>query len=83
MSILKLDGLNSGQVVKRLAGFNGESLKQVAATIGISPSALSQKCSGRIGFSAEEVAKLADHFHVSSDSILGREPVEVTNNGVR
>lgn len=77
MSTLKLDGLNSGQIVKRLAGFNGESLKQIAGTIGISPSALSQKCSGRISFSAEEIATLAEHFNVASDVLLGRAPLEV------
>lgn len=77
MSTLRLDSLNSGQVIKRLTGFKGESLKQVAAIIGISPSALSQKCAGRISFKSEEIANLAEHFGVPSDVLLGREPLEV------
>lgn len=77
MSTLRLDGLNSGQVIKRLTGFKGESLKQVAAIIGISSSALSQKCAGRINFKSEEIANLAEHFGVPSDVLLGREPLEV------
>lgn len=77
MSTLRLDGLNSGQVIKRLAGFKGESLKQVADIIGISPSALSQKCAGRISFKSEEIANLAEHFGVPSDVLLGLAPLEV------
>lgn len=77
MSTLRLDELNSGQVIKRLAGFKGESLKRVAGIIGISPSALSQKCAGRISFKSEEIANLAEHFGVSSDVLLGRAPLEV------
>lgn len=77
MSTLSLDGLNSGQIVKRLTGFKGESLKSVADNLGISASALSQKCSGRIAFSADEIARLADLLGVSTDVLLGREPLEV------
>lgn len=77
MSTLRLDELNSGQVIKRLAGVKGEPLKQVAGIIGISPSALSQKCAGRISFKSEEIANLAEHFGVSSDVLLGRAPLEV------
>ncbi|MDU5311845.1 MAG: helix-turn-helix domain-containing protein [Bifidobacterium bifidum] len=52
-------------------------MKQVAGIIGISPSALSQKCAGRISFKSEEIANLAEHFGVSSDVLLGRAPLEV------
>ncbi|MBS5401312.1 MAG: helix-turn-helix transcriptional regulator [Bifidobacterium sp.] len=52
-------------------------MKSVADHIGISASALSQKCSGRIAFSADEIARLADLLGVSTDVLLGREPLEV------
>jgi len=38
---------------------------------------VSQKCTGRIAFSANEINELAELLHVSADVLLGRAPLEV------
>lgn len=58
-------------------GLNRLTQQTVADTLGCSRSLVSLKCSGRINFSADEINRLADLLHVSSDVLLGREPLEV------
>ena len=67
----KLAELTTGQVVKRLAGFNGETLGDLACLLGVTRSAVSQKITGRISFKSSEIRTLAQHFGVTSDLLLG------------
>ena len=46
-------------------------------TLHCSRSTVSQKCTGRITFSANEINELAELLHVSADVLLGRAPLEV------
>ena len=51
--------------------------KDAAQKLGISAATFSLKLKGDIRFSADEIAKLADLLDVSTDVLLGREPLEV------
>ncbi|WEV47699.1 helix-turn-helix transcriptional regulator [Bifidobacterium sp. ESL0690] len=53
------------------------SQKQLAAAIGLSDSTVSLKMNGRCSFTTTDLIKMADLFHVSTDYLLGREPMEV------
>ena len=80
MSVTNLlgDSPTVGEQVKRLMGLNGLTQAEVAETLCCSRSTVSQKCTGRITFSANEINKLAELLHVSADVLLGREPLEVS-----
>lgn len=69
--------LTTGQRVRRIAGLHDVSLGEIASNLGISASAMSQKCNDAIPFKAEEIAKISDLLHTSSDVLLGRQPLEV------
>lgn len=71
------DSPTVGEKVKRLMGLNGLTQAKVAETLCCSRSAVSQKCTGRIAFSADEINALAELLHVSADVLLGRAPLEV------
>lgn len=66
-----------GEKVKRLMGLNGLTQAEVAETLHCSRSTVSQKCTGRIAFSVNEINELAELLHVSADVLLGRAPLEV------
>lgn len=66
-----------GRKVKQLMGFYGVSQRTVAEAIGVAPSTVSQKCAGRISFTADEIATTADLLNVSTDVLLGSKPLEV------
>lgn len=51
--------------------------KDVAKKLGISEAAFSQKLSGSIRFSAQEISLLAVILSSSSDYLLGLKPLEV------
>lgn len=72
-----VDSPTVGEKVKRLMGLNGLTQAQVAETLRCSRSTVSQKCTGRIAFSANEINELAELLHVSADVLLGRAPLEV------
>ena len=67
-----VDSPTVGEKVKRLMGLNGLTQAEVC-----SRSTVSQKCTGRIAFSANEINELAELLHVSADVLLGRAPLEV------
>jgi transcriptional regulator with XRE-family HTH domain len=52
------------------------SQKQFAAAIGLSDSTVSLKMNGRCSFTTSDLIKMADLFHVSTDYLLGRRPLE-------
>lgn len=58
-------------------GFNRMSQQDLADHLGCARSTVSQKCAGRIRFSSAEILTLADLFHVSTDTLLGLQPLEV------
>ena len=51
--------------------------QDVANSLGISAAALSGKLNGKVRFTANDVAQVADLFNVSADVILGRAPLVV------
>ncbi|THG24922.1 helix-turn-helix transcriptional regulator [Bifidobacterium pseudolongum] len=67
---------NTGDMVARLMGYHRMSQKDVAAAIGCSRSAVSQKCAGKIRFSSAELLILADLFGTTTDALLGRDSEE-------
>jgi len=64
--------------IKCLLALRGLWQKDVARKIGVSPATFSHKLKGDIRFGADEIAKLADLLGVSTDVLLGREPLEVS-----
>lgn len=50
----------------------GDSQQVIADLLGVSRQAYGKKESGEIGFSNEEIAAVADYYHVSTDYLLGR-----------
>lgn len=63
--------------VKVLLTLRGIWQKDAARTLGISSASFSDKLKGDIRFSADEISRLADLLGVSTDVLLGREPLEV------
>ncbi|MBW3083464.1 helix-turn-helix domain-containing protein [Bifidobacterium phasiani] len=63
--------------IKCMLVLRGIWQKDAARALGISSASFSDKLKGDIRFSADEIAKLADLFGVSTDVLLGREPLEV------
>lgn len=51
--------------------------KDGAGILGISEASFSNKLAGKIRFSAEEISSLSSWLNVSSDALLGRQPLEV------
>lgn len=48
-----------------------------AIELGVSEQAISDKFHGRSNFTLRDVSRIADFFDVSTDLVLGREPLEV------
>lgn len=63
--------------VKVLLTLRGIWQKDASKSLGITGASFSSKLKGDIRFSADEIARLADLFGVSTDVLLGREPLEV------
>lgn len=63
--------------VKVLLTLRGIWQKDAAKSLGITGASFSSKLKGDIRFSADEIGRLADLFGVSTDELLGREPLEV------
>lgn len=65
------------ETIRVLLTIHGLTQKDAAKQLGISASALTRKLKGDIRFSANEISRLADLLGVSTDVLLGREPLEV------
>lgn len=53
------------------------SRSDLAFKLNVSASLISQKLNGRASFTLKDITKMADLFHVSTDYLLGRGPMEV------
>lgn len=51
--------------------------RELAESIGMSEQAMSNKLRGLKNFTLRDVSRIADYFGVSTDVLLGREPLEV------
>ncbi len=72
-----LTQLKPPKLIKVLLVASGMNQNDLANKLGVSPAAISRKLSGNIHFSADELSTMADLFHVSTDYLLGREPMGV------
>lgn len=51
--------------------------RDLAEVLGVSEQAISDKFHGRSNFTLRDVSRIADFFDVSTDFVLGREPLGV------
>ena len=56
---------------------NHVTQRELADSVGMSDQALSNKLRGLKNFTLRDVSRIADFFDVSTDFVLGREPLEV------
>ena len=56
---------------------NHVTQRDLAHELGVSEQAISDKFHGRSNFTLRDVSRIADYFDVSTDFVLGREPLEV------
>lgn len=56
---------------------NHVTQRELADSVGMSEQALSNKLRGLKNFTLRDVSRIADFFDVSTDLVLGREPLEV------
>ena len=56
---------------------NHVTQRDLAHELGVSEQAISDKVHGRSNFTLRDVSRIADFFDVSTDLVLGREPLEV------
>ncbi|KST94409.1 Phage transcriptional regulator Cro/CI family [Lactococcus lactis subsp. lactis] len=68
------------EAIKNLADKQGKNVKTVAIDVGLSENAIYgwKKTKPK----ADDLAKVADYFHVSVDYLLGREGLKTTNEPV-
>lgn len=68
------------EAIKNLADKQGKNVKTVAIDVGLSENAIYgwKKTKPK----ADDLAKVADYFHVSVDYLLGREELKTTNEPV-
>ena len=65
------------RAVKILLNLHGYRQYDLAAHLGITPTSLSAKLNGRNRFSAPEIRSMASFLEVSSDQLLGLQPLTV------
>lgn len=63
--------------VRGLLRANHLTQRELAKSIGMSEQAMSNKLRGLKNFTLRDVSRIADFFDVSTDLVLGREPLEV------
>jgi transcriptional regulator with XRE-family HTH domain len=56
---------------------NHVTQRDLAHELCVSEQAISDKFHGRSNFTLRDVSRIADFFDVSTDLVLGREPLEV------
>ena len=61
---------------------NHVTQRDLAHELGVSEQTISDKFHGRSNFTLRDVSRIADFFDVSTDLVLGREPVGVKSNVV-
>lgn len=63
--------------IRKLMRDNHVTQRDLAYELGVSEQAISDKFHGRSNFTLRDVSRIADFFDVSTDLVLGREPLEV------
>lgn len=63
--------------MRRLLRANHLTQRELAESIGMSEQSMSNKLRGLKNFTLRDVSRTADFFDVSTDFVLGREPLEV------
>lgn len=63
--------------IRKLMKDNHVTQRHLAHELGITEQTLSDKFHGRSNFTLRDVSRIADFFDVSTDFVLGREPLEV------
>ena len=63
--------------IRRLLRAHHLKQRDLAEVLGVSEQAISDKFHGRSNFTLRDVSRIADFFDVSTDLVLGREPLEV------
>lgn len=58
--------------IRRLIESEQLTCSEVGALLGLSKASASGKMCGNIGWTTNDLMILADHFHVSTDYLLGR-----------
>ena len=66
----------TGEILKYLRQCNNYSQKDVADSLNLSVSAISQYETGKRNLSANEIVLFADFYHVSCDYLLGKEKID-------
>lgn len=64
--------------VRRMLRANHLTQRELADSVGMSEQAMSNKLRGLKNFTLRDVSRIADYFGVSTDVLLGREPLEVS-----
>lgn len=63
--------------IRKLMKDNHVTQRDLAHELGISDQAICDKFHGRSNFTLRDVLRIADFFDVSTDLVLGREPLGV------
>lgn len=63
--------------IRKLMRDNHVTQRDLAHELGVSEQAISDKFHGRSNFTLRDVSRIADFFDISTDCVLGREPLEV------
>lgn len=63
--------------IRKLMGDNHVTQRDLAHELGVSEQTISDKFHGRSNFTLRDVLRIADFFDVSTDLVLGREPLGV------
>lgn len=63
--------------IRKLMRDNHVTQRDLEHELGVSEQAISDKFHGRSNFTLRDVSRIADFFDVSTDLVLGREPLEV------
>lgn len=77
MSKYYKDNLIVADRMRTIIAASNMTQQDVAKSLGISAAALSGKLNGKVRFTANDVAQVADLFHISADVLLGRAPLVV------
>lgn len=77
MSLVINEQRTIAKLVRRELRAKQMTQRELADEAGLSEQALSNKLRGLKNFTLRDVSRIADYFDVSTDFMLGREPLEV------
>ena len=63
--------------IRKLMRDNHVTQRDLAHVLGVSAQTICDKFHGRANFTLRDVVRIADFFDVSTDIVLGREPLDV------